>query len=39
MWSLGMTAAAIPVYLLMRAVNRSSPAAAASPAASPESAA
>jgi APA family basic amino acid/polyamine antiporter len=33
LWSLGMTAVAIPVYLLMRAVNRSSPAAAAPPAA------
>ncbi len=40
LWSLGMTAAAIPVYLLMRwARNRSTPAAAGSPAASPESAA
>ena len=39
LWSLGMTAVAIPVYLLMRAANRSSRAAAASPAASPESAA
>ncbi|HEV2815753.1 MAG TPA: amino acid permease [Allosphingosinicella sp.] len=36
LWSLGMTAAAIPVYLLMRWANRSSPAAAANPAASPE---
>lgn len=39
LWSLAMTAAGIPVYLLMRAANRSSRAAAASPAASPESAA
>ena len=39
LWSLGMTAAAIPVYLVMRAVNRSSRAAAATPAASLESAA
>lgn len=39
LWSLGMTAVAIPVYLLMRAVNRSSPAAGATPAAPPESAA
>jgi APA family basic amino acid/polyamine antiporter len=39
LWSLGMTAVAIPVYLLMRWVNRSSPAAAANPAGSPESAA
>ena len=39
LWSLGMTAAAIPVYLLMRRAGRSSPAAAATPAASPESAA
>jgi APA family basic amino acid/polyamine antiporter len=39
LWGLGMTAVAIPVYWLMRAVNRSSRAAAASPAASPESAA
>ena len=39
LWSLGMTAVAIPVYLIMRAVNRSSPAAAGLPAASPESAA
>jgi APA family basic amino acid/polyamine antiporter len=39
LWSLGMTAVAIPIYLIMRAVNRSSPAAAANPAAPPESAA
>jgi APA family basic amino acid/polyamine antiporter len=39
LWSLGMTAVGIPVYLLMRWVNRSSPAAAANPAGSPESAA
>jgi APA family basic amino acid/polyamine antiporter len=39
LWSLGMTAAAIPVYLVMRWAGRSSPAAAASPIASPESAA
>lgn len=39
LWSLGMTAVAIPVYLVMRAANRSSPAVAASPAAPPESAA
>ena len=39
LWSLGMTAVGIPVYLVMRAVNRSSRAAAASPAAPPESAA
>jgi APA family basic amino acid/polyamine antiporter len=38
LWSLGMTAVAIPVYLLMRRANRSSPAAAARPAASPGSA-
>jgi APA family basic amino acid/polyamine antiporter len=37
LWSFGMTAVAIPVYLIMRAVNRSSPAAAATPAAPPES--
>ena len=37
LWSLGMTAVAIPVYLLMRALNRSSRAPAANPAASPES--
>jgi APA family basic amino acid/polyamine antiporter len=35
-WSLAMTAVAIPVYLLMRRANRSSPAAAACPAALPE---
>ena len=39
LWGLGMTAVAIPVYWLMRAANRSSRAAAATPAASPESAA
>ncbi len=39
LWSLGMTAVAIPVYLIMRAVSRSSPPAAASPAALPGSAA
>jgi APA family basic amino acid/polyamine antiporter len=39
LWSLGMTAVAIPVYLPMRRVNRSSPAAAASPDGLPESAA
>jgi APA family basic amino acid/polyamine antiporter len=39
LWSFGMTAVAIPVYLIMRAVNRSSRAAAGSPAAPPESAA
>ena len=39
LWSLGMNAVAIPVYLLMRWVNRSSPAAGANPAGSPESAA
>jgi len=39
LWSLGMTAVAIPIYLIMRAVNRSSRAGAASPAGSPESAA
>lgn len=39
LWSFGMTAAAIPVYLLMRWVSRSSRAAAASPAGFPESAA
>jgi APA family basic amino acid/polyamine antiporter len=39
LWSLGMTATAIPVYLIMRAVNRSSPGTAADPAGSPESAA
>ena len=38
LWSLGMTAAAIPVYLIMRSANRSSPA-AAMPGVSPESAA
>ena len=39
LWGLGMTAVAIPVYLLMRRMKSSSRAAAASPAASPESAA
>jgi APA family basic amino acid/polyamine antiporter len=39
LWSLGLTAVAIPIYLIMRAVKRSNPAAAASPAAPPESAA
>ena len=39
LWSLGMTAVAIPVYLIMRAAKNSSRAAGASPAASPESAA
>jgi APA family basic amino acid/polyamine antiporter len=39
LWSLGMTAVAIPIYWIMRAVKRSSPAAAADPAAPPESAA
>lgn len=39
LWSLGMTAAAIPVYLLMCWVKSSSPAAGADPAGSPESAA
>lgn len=39
LWSLGMTAVAIPIYWIMRAVKRSSPAAVASPAAPPESAA
>jgi APA family basic amino acid/polyamine antiporter len=33
LWSLGMTAVAIPIYWIMRWVNRSSPAAAARPAA------
>jgi basic amino acid/polyamine antiporter, APA family len=33
LWSLGMTAVAVPVYLLMRRANRSSPAAAVGPAA------
>lgn len=36
LWSLGMTAVAIPLYLVMRRAGRSSPAAAASPAVSPE---
>jgi APA family basic amino acid/polyamine antiporter len=39
LWSLGMTAVAIPVYLIMRAANRSSRAAGADPAGPPESAA
>jgi basic amino acid/polyamine antiporter, APA family len=39
LWSLGMTAVAVPVYLLMRRANRSSPAAAARPAVPPGSAA
>ena len=39
LWSLAMTATGVPVYLLMRRANRSSRAAAARPAASPESAA
>lgn len=39
LWTLAMTAVAIPVYWIMRWVNRSSPAAAARPAGSPESAA
>ena len=39
LWSLAMTAVAIPVYLLMRRVKRSSRTAAASPAGSPGSAA
>jgi APA family basic amino acid/polyamine antiporter len=39
LWSLGMTAVAIPVYLIMRRANRSSQAAAGNPAGSPESAA
>jgi APA family basic amino acid/polyamine antiporter len=37
LWSLAMTAAAVPVYLVMRWANRSSRAAAANSAASPES--
>jgi len=37
LWSLAMTAAGVPVYLLMRRAGRSSPAAAAHPAASRES--
>jgi APA family basic amino acid/polyamine antiporter len=36
LWSLGMTAAAVPIYLIMRRAARSSPAAAAHPAASRE---
>jgi basic amino acid/polyamine antiporter, APA family len=39
LWSLAMTATGVPVYLLMRRAGRSSPAAAARPAAPPESAA
>jgi APA family basic amino acid/polyamine antiporter len=39
LWSLGMTAAAIPVYWITRWASRSSRATAASPIASPESAA
>ena len=39
LWTLAMTAVAIPVYWIMRWVNRSSPAAAVRPAGSPESAA
>lgn len=39
LWGVGMTAVAIPVYLLMRAAKGSSRAAGVSPAASPESAA
>jgi APA family basic amino acid/polyamine antiporter len=39
LWSFGMSAVAIPVYLIMRAVNRSSRAAGADPAGPPESAA
>jgi APA family basic amino acid/polyamine antiporter len=39
LWGLAMTAAAIPVYLVMRAASRSSPATAGPPGASPESAA
>jgi APA family basic amino acid/polyamine antiporter len=39
LWTLAMTAVAIPVYWLMRWVNRSNLAAAAHPAVSPESAA
>ena len=36
LWSLAMTATGVPVYFLMRLASRSSPAAAAMPAASPE---
>jgi basic amino acid/polyamine antiporter, APA family len=36
LWSLAMTAAGVPIYLLMRAANRSSPAAAETRAALPE---
>ena len=39
LWSLGMTAAAVPVYLVMRRAIRSSPGPEANRAASPESAA
>ena len=39
LWSLAMTAAGVPLYVVMRWANRSSRAAAAIPAASPESAA
>ena len=39
LWSLAMTATGLPVYFLMRRANRSSPAAAAHPAAPPGSAA
>jgi basic amino acid/polyamine antiporter, APA family len=39
LWSVGMTLVGLPLYLLMRRVNRSSPAAAGSSAGSPESAA
>ena len=38
-WSVGLTAVAIPIYWLMRALKRSTPAAAAIPGAPPESAA
>ncbi|MEA3043055.1 MAG: basic amino acid/polyamine antiporter, family [Sphingomonadales bacterium] len=36
LWSLAMTATGVPIYFLMRLASRSSPAAAARPAASPE---
>ena len=39
LWSIGMTLVGVPLYLVMRAVNRSSRAAGATPAAPPESAA
>jgi APA family basic amino acid/polyamine antiporter len=39
LWSLAMTATALPVYLFMRRASRSSPAAATTPPASPGSAA